>query len=99
MRVNLTYATQFVLGISTDNKFSSKWLNNVLSKIGYAVSYDEVIRFKQNVLQYDDADEVAHAYGTSFIQHVGDNTDHDINTIDGKNTHQGLGSIVISWYV
>ena len=46
------------------------------------MSYDEVIRFKQNVLQYDDADEVAHAYGTSFIQYVGDNTDHDINTID-----------------
>ena len=27
---------------------------------------------------------------------VGDNTDHDLATMDGKNTHHGLGSIAIS---
>ena len=31
----------------------------------------------------------------AFLQFVGDNTDHNINTIDGKNTHHRLGSIVV----
>ena len=30
------------------------------------------------------------------MQYVGDNTDHDTATIDGKNTHHGLGSIAIA---
>ena len=29
------------------------------------------------------------------MQYVGDNTNHDIATIDGKNTHHSLGSIAI----
>ena len=32
----------FGLAISTDNLIGSKWLNNILSKMGFAVSYDEV---------------------------------------------------------
>ena len=30
------------------------------------------------------------------MQYVGDNTDHDTATIDGNNTHHGLGSIAIA---
>ena len=36
----------FGLAISTDNLIGSKWLNNILSKMGFAVSYDEVMRHK-----------------------------------------------------
>ena len=32
----------FGLALSTDNPIGSKWLNNILSKMGFAVSYDEV---------------------------------------------------------
>ena len=32
----------FGSAISTDSLVGSKWLNNILSKIGFAVSYDEV---------------------------------------------------------
>ena len=34
--------------------------------------------------------------GTTSIQLVGDNTDHDLATIDGKDIHPGLGSISIA---
>lgn len=34
--------------------------------------------------------------GTSFLQFVSDNSDHDLATLDGKNTHHGLGSIAIA---
>jgi len=34
--------------------------------------------------------------GTSFLQFVSDNTDHDLATLDGKHTHHGLGSLAIA---
>ena len=34
--------------------------------------------------------------GKTYLQYVGDNTDHDTATIDGKNTHHSLGSIAIA---
>ena len=34
--------------------------------------------------------------GTTYLQYVGDNTDHDTATIEDKNTHHGLGSIAIA---
>lgn len=40
-------------------------------------------------------EEVICPDGTAFLQFVADNTDHDISTIDGKNTH-GLRSIAIA---
>ena len=86
---------QFALGVSVENKYSSKWLNTTLHRFGFAVSSDEIIRFKQSVIQYDDSDDIAIAHGDTFLQYVGDNTDHDTNTIDGKNTHHGLGSILL----
>ena len=30
------------------------------------------------------------------MQYVGDNTNHDIAAIDGKNTHHGFGSIAVA---
>ena len=33
---------QFGLAVSVDNQLASKWLNTTLSKLGLAVSYDEV---------------------------------------------------------
>ena len=82
---------QFALALAMDNKYSLKWLN----KFGFAMSYDEVTRFKQNVIQYENADDIVINQLGTFIQYVGDNTDHDMNTIVGKNTHHGLGSIIV----
>ena len=56
----------------------------------------QLIRFKQNVVQHDITTEVICPPGTTYLQYVGDNTDHDTATIDGKNTHHGLGSIAIA---
>ena len=87
---------QLGLAVAVDNQLASKWLNSLLSRLGFAVSYDEVIRFKQNIVAHDSVDEVVCPLGTTFMQYVGDNTDHDIATVDGKNTHHGLGSIAIA---
>ena len=36
---------QFALAAATDNRIASKWLNTVLSKLGFAVRYDEISIF------------------------------------------------------
>ena len=33
---------QFGLAVAVDNRLASKWLNILLSRLGFAVSYDEV---------------------------------------------------------
>ena len=60
------------------------------------IDYLQVIRYKQNVVKHDSIEDIICPEGTAFLQFVGDNTDHDIATIDGKNTHHGLGSIAIA---
>ena len=38
------------LGIECDHVFGSKWLVNELLKLGFSISYSEVIRFKKSVV-------------------------------------------------
>ena len=56
----------------------------------------QAIRYKQNNVKHDATEEVICPYETTFLQFVGDNTDHDLATVDGKNAHHGLGSIAIA---
>ena len=56
----------------------------------------KVIRYKQNVVKHDKTDEIICLDGASFLQFVSDNTDHDLATLDGQNTHHGLGTIAIA---
>ena len=58
--------------------------------------YFKVIRYKQNVVKHDKTDEIICPNGASFLQFVSDNTDHDLATLDGQNTHHGLGTIAIA---
>ena len=44
-RPRLIMPLQFGLAVATDNEIGSKWLNILLSKLGFAVSYDEVMIF------------------------------------------------------
>ena len=47
-------------------------------------------------MKHDATDEIICPDGTAFLQFVSDNTDHDLATLHGKNTHHGLGSIAIA---
>ena len=87
----------FGVGVTMEHTFGSKWLVNELSRLGFSVLYDEVVRFKQSVLQ----DEVfsqssLSPYPSSFTQWVGDNVDHNTGTIDGRGSFHGMGVIAIS---
>lgn len=89
----------FGLGVQLDHEFGSKFLLQVLSRLGFSVSYDEVTRFKMSVMQShsDAADADDHvAADVSFAQYVADNIDHNMCTIDGYNTFHGMGMIAAS---
>lgn len=47
-------------------------------------------------MKHDKIEDIICPVNTSFLQFVSDNTDHDMATLDGKNTHHGLGSIAIA---
>ena len=52
-----------------------------------------MIRYKQNVVNHDKTDEIICPNEASFLQFVSCNTDNDLPTLDGQNTHHGLGTI------
>ena len=43
-------------------------------------------------MKNDANEEVICPYEITFLLFVGDNTDHDLANLDGKNTYYGLGS-------
>ncbi|XP_077867666.1 uncharacterized protein LOC144356999 [Saccoglossus kowalevskii] len=74
-----------------DHVIGSKLAINELNRLGFFISYDEVTRFKQNVVQNINVEDVlsCHPAG-SFTQWIADNVDHNIVTIDGKHTFHGM---------
>ena len=47
------------------------------------------------MVKHDKTDEIIHPDRTSFLQFVSDNTNHNLATLEGQNTHHGLGTIAI----
>lgn len=80
-----------------DHVFGSKWLINELSHLGFSVGYDEVVKYKQSVIQSETLETLLSEYipGT-FTQWVADNVDHNVITLDGQGTFHGMGIIAIS---
>ena len=77
--------------------FASKWLNNELFCLGFSISYDEVTRYNQSVVQSESLENLLSEYfpGT-FTQWVADNVDHNVGTLDGQGTFYGMGIIAVS---
>ena len=82
----------FGIGVSLDHMFGSRILLDMMSRLGFSISYDEVSRYKQSVVQSSNSD-MPHSFAHSFTQWSGDNVDHNIKTIDGTGTFHGMGII------
>lgn len=84
----------FALGVEADHLYGSRWLNDELNKLGFAISYSEVTRFKQASLsQPVDEQMKRFCSQNSFTHFVVDNVDHNIRTLDGHGTFHGMGII------
>jgi len=67
----------------------------MLHRLGYTLSHDELIRYKQPIVQCDSVDNLP-PYPICYTQFVADNVDHNICTTDGQNTFHGVGIIAVS---
>ena len=88
----------FGLGVSVEKSFGSKSLINLLSRLGFSISADEIHRYKHSaiVTTIDLLQESKENSPNSFIQYVGDNVDHNTATLTGKGTFHGMGIISVS---
>ena len=85
----------FGLGIELENAFGSKWLINHLSRFGFSISADEVLRYKESAIECTVHVQVQ-TKDDQFVQWVADNVDHNIVTLTGKGTFHGMGVISIT---
>ena len=74
--------------------FASRWFNTQLFNLGFAESYNEVVRFKQGVVMTEDIDDIlqSRASEDSFITFVGNNVDHNIATLMGNENSMECGN-------
>ncbi|XP_043503861.1 uncharacterized protein LOC122525249 [Polistes fuscatus] len=88
---------QLALGIYIHRKCGSKLIDilkkiDILNKLGYCVSYYQLQQYEASIImdppKFEREDEVC-------VQHVFDNTDHNVGTLDGYNTYHCLGGIAI----
>ena len=80
-----------------DHVFGSKWLINELTCLGFSNTYDEVVRYKQSVIQCETLENLLTEYPPdTFTQWAADNVDHNVAILHGKGTFHGMGIIAIS---
>lgn len=78
------------LGIQLHRKYASRYLIDLLSKIGVSVTYSECLAFENSAIT-NNKDNVPE---DTFIQFVFDNADFNIRTIDGHGTFHSMGGIM-----
>lgn len=74
------------------HQFGSKFLIDILYKLGFSSSYSEVQKFELNAAATNEM-QVDGITFEHMIQFVADNVDHNLRTIDGHNTFHGMGII------
>ena len=85
----------FGVGIQLDKTLGSKWLTNHLAKLGLSITSDKILRFKHSALEKtnDLQTDIDILHETQFIQWSGDNVDHNLVTLTGKDTFHSMGII------
>ena len=83
---------QIGLGVQMHRQFGSRFLIDSLHSHGFCTSYSEVQKFERSAA-FHQGTEIEGINNESFIQHIADNVDHNIRTIDGLNTFHGMGII------
>ncbi len=83
---------QIGLVVQMHRQFGSRFLIDSLHSHGFRSSYSEVQKFERSAA-YHQGTEIEGLDNDSFIQHIADNVDHNVRTIDGLNTFHGMGII------
>ena len=83
---------QLGLGVQMHHHFQSRFLVDTLHNHGYCCSYSEVKKYERcaSVIESISPTPSQQEY---FFQYAADNVDHNVRTLDGKNTFHGMGII------
>ena len=81
------------LGVDVDHYVGSKNLIVERSRLGFSVSYDEVIHYKQSTV-VSSSPVTGVDYPSGVTQWVADNVDHNVITLDGRGTFYCMGIIL-----
>ena len=91
---------KYGLGVQVEKSFGSKWLVNHLSKLGFSITAEEILRYKQSVIENMDVElsEQMQAVDEEpvFVQWVADSVDHNTATLSGKGTFHCMGIVSTS---
>ena len=83
---------QLGLGVQMHRQFGSRFLIDTLNQLGFCSSYSEIQRYERSAAINLGTDIPGLKPGM-FVQHVADNVDHNLRTLDGYNTFHGMGII------
>eukprot|EP00795_Rhopilema_esculentum_P015939 gene15939-biopygen5325 len=83
---------QLGLGVQMHHHFGSRFLVDSLHRHGFCCSYSEVQAYERSAAIKDGV-ELSIPERQTLVQYVADNVDHNIRTIDGRNTFHGMGII------
>ena len=65
----------FGIGVDTDKSFAARWVVDHLALLGWSISSDKVMLFKQSAAV---SDSIGATETECFMQWVGDNVDNNI---------------------
>jgi hypothetical protein len=77
------------LSVHLHRRYGSKILIDTLHNLGMCASYKEAVKYESSVT----LNAQATINPDSYLQLVFDNADHNLNTIDGRNTFHAMGGI------
>ena len=83
---------QIGLAIQLHHQFGSRFLIEIINKLGFCSPYQEVQKYESNAAVSRGVD-IPGNIKENFIQYIADNVDHNTRTIDGHNTFHGMGII------
>lgn len=86
----------FGLTVSIDCLTGSKDLIVQTARMGFSLSYDEIIRYKQSVVVNKTLRDEFSASNDVMSQFIADNVDHVVCTLNGADTFHGMGIISTS---
>ena len=83
---------QIRLGVQMHRQFGSRFLIDSLLQHGFSSSYSEVQIYERSAAVHHGTDITGHT-PDMFLQHVADNVDNNIKTLDELGTFHGMGII------
>ena len=84
---------QLGLAVQLHHNFGSRFLLDELNHLGFCSSYSEVQKFESSAAISQGFLKIPGYEDTDCLQFIADNVDHNIGTLDGKETFHGMGIV------